>query len=151
MTHYIPEGFPAMAPMLAFRSGSKAIAFYEKAFDAEVVSRMDTPTGGVAHAELKIGDGFIMLADEDPKYNTSAETLGNTSVILHLYVPDVDAFFEKAKKAGCEEKIPLADQFYGDRSGRLQDPFGYLWTFSTHTEDVPPEIMEKRAKELFGG
>ena len=141
----IPAQYPGVTPYLSVNDAASAIDFYKKGFGATEIMRLDGPDGKVGHAEFKIGNALVMLADEFPDYgNLSPKTLGGTAVRLHMYVEDVDAFFEKAVAAGAKVLIPIADQFYGDRSGRLEDPFGHVWIVSTHTEDVSPEEMEKR-------
>ena len=141
----IPDDYPGITPYLTVKGGAEAIEFYKKAFDAMEVMRLPNPDGTLGHAEVKIGNALVMLADEYPDYgNLSPKTLGGSSVRLHMYVEDVDAFFEKAVAAGAKVLIPIADQFYGDRSGRLEDPFGHVWLISTHVEDVSPEEMNRR-------
>lgn len=147
----IPNGYTAITPSLAIKGASEAIEFYKKAFGATVATRLDDPAGNVAHAELVINGGMFMLSEEHPQYNQSPATLGGSTVVLHLYVDDVDAVYEQAIKHGAESVIPVADQFYGDRSGRVSDPYGYLWVISTHIEDVSEAEMQKRFKELCGG
>ena len=142
----IPADYAGITPYLSVKGAADAIEFYKKAFGATEMMRLPNPDGTLGHAEIKIGDALIMLADEYPDYgNVSPKTLGGSSVRLHMYVEDVDAFFEKAVAAGAKVLIPVADQFYGDRSGRLEDPFGHVWHVATHTEDVSPEEMERRA------
>jgi len=134
-----------VTPYLALRDCASALAFYERAFGAVKLLQLDTPQGKIAHAEIRIGDSLLMLSDEAPDWgNRSPQTLGGSSVHLMVYVPDVDAAFAKALAAGGTEVRPLADQFYGDRSGTLRDPFGYQWTMSTHIEDVAEDEMQRR-------
>jgi PhnB protein len=141
----IPADYPGITPYLSVKGGTDAIEFYKKAFGATEIMRLPNPDGTLGHAEIKIGDALVMLADEYPDYgNLSPKTLGGSSVRLHMYVEDVDAFFEKAVAAGAKVLIPIADQFYGDRSGRLEDPFGHVWLVSTHVEDVTPDEMQRR-------
>lgn len=145
----IPDGYHAVTPYLMVKGGARALEFYKNVFDATVVVRMDMPGGPVAHAEIKIGDSIVMLADEQPgAIYPGPETLGGTPVGIHLYVPDSDATFAKAIAAGARQKKPIQDQFYGDRSGTILDPFGHLWTISTHKEDVSPEEMKKRMEAM---
>ena len=145
----IPADYAGITPYLSVKGAAEAIEFYKKAFGATEMMRLPNPDGTLGHAEIKIGDALIMLADEYPDYgNLSPKTLGGSSVRLHMYVEDVDAFFEKAVAAGAKVLIPVADQFYGDRSGRLEDPFGHVWLVSTHTEDLTPDEMERRMKEF---
>jgi PhnB protein len=148
----IPAGHHTVTPYLAVKNGVKALEFYKKAFGAAEMSKLILPDGRLGHAEIRLGDSVIMMADEFPEYGGKApDTLGGTPVNIHLYVEDVDAFFKKAVAAGAKERKPVSDQFYGDRSGQLEDPFGHLWWVATHKEDVPPEEMEKRVQKMFGG
>ncbi|HKP45964.1 MAG TPA: VOC family protein [Pyrinomonadaceae bacterium] len=148
----IPENYGGITAYLTVKGGSEAIEFYKKAFGAEEVMRLPNPDGTLGHAEIKIGGSLLMLADEYPDYgNLSPKTLGGSSVRLHMYVEDVDAFFENAVAAGAKVLIPIADQFYGDRSGRLEDPFGHVWLVSTHVEDVSPEEMQRRMEVFSKG
>lgn len=140
----IPDGYHSVTPYLSIKGAAEAIEYYKKAFGATELFRMERD-GKIGHAEIKIGDSPVMLADEFPemKFN-SPKTLGGTPVGLMIYVEDVDTVYPQAIEAGGEEVRPLQDQFYGDRSGTLIDPFGHVWTIATHTEDVAPEEMEKR-------
>lgn len=141
----IPAEYAGVTPYLSVNDAAAAIEFYKKGFGATEVMRLPGPDGKLGHAEIRIGDALVMLADESPDYgNLSPKTLGGSAVRLHMYVEDVDAFFEQAVAAGAKVLIPIADQFYGDRSGRLEDPFGHVWLISTHKEDVSPEEMQKR-------
>ncbi|HEX3282455.1 MAG TPA: VOC family protein [Pyrinomonadaceae bacterium] len=145
----IPADYAGITPYLSVKGAADAIEFYKKAFGATELMRLPGPNGTLGHAEIKIGNALVMLADEFPEYgNLSPKTLGGSAVRLHMYVEDVDAFFEKAVAAGAKVLIPVADQFYGDRSGRLEDPFGHVWLVSTHVEDVEPGEMERRMKEF---
>ena len=145
----VPDGFHSITPYLSIRNAGEAIAFYKKAFGATEQVRMDMPGGKVGHAELKIGDSLIMLADEFPVMpdivTKSPQAIGGTTFGLHLYLDNVDARFEQAVKAGGKVLRPLTNKFYGDRSGTLEDPFGHVWTLATHVEDVSPEEVQKRA------
>ena len=148
----IPEGYHAVTPYLILSKAAEAIDFYKKAFGATELFRMAGPDGKIGHAELKIGDSPIMLADEHPAMGyVSPQTLGSTPVSLLIYVEDVDKVFNEAVAAGGIQQLPLKDQFYGDRSGTLKDPFGHVWTIATHKEDVSPEDMDKRAAAAHGG
>ena len=148
----IPDGYHTATPYLNVRDAAGAIEFYKKGFGASELTRLVGPGGKVLHAEIKIGDSVIMIAEETEEWgNKSPQTLGGTPVRIVLYVEDVDALARQAVAAGAKLLVPVADQFYGDRSGRLQDPFGHLWLISTHTEDVSPEEMRKRTDALFGG
>ena len=141
----IPEGYHNVTPYLVIKGAAAAIDFYKKAFGAVEVMRMPQPDGRVGHAELKFGDSIVMLADEFPEMAVvGPKTLGNTSVALLLYVDDVDKAVERAVSLGATIKKPVADQFYGDRTGTLEDPFGHKWTLAVHLEDVSPEEMERR-------
>ncbi len=146
----IPEGYPRVTPYLCVDDAAKAIEFYTEALGAEERMRMGGPDGRIGHAELAIGDSIVMLADEYPEMGAiSPKTVGGTPVTLHVYVTDVDDTVARAVKAGAKELRPVEDQFYGDRTGWLEDPFGHRWDIATHIEDVPPEEMEKRAAASF--
>lgn len=144
----IPPGYHSVNPYLVVRDGARAIDFYKQAFGASELSRMGTPDGKIAHAELKIGDSMIMLSDEMMEYK-SPQSLGGSPVSIFLYVDDVDSVFNKAVQAGAKGDTPPADMFWGDRYGKLTDPFGHLWGIATHIEDVTPAEMEKRAREFM--
>lgn len=148
----IPDGFHTATPYLMVRDAAGAIEFYKKAFGAaELTTRLTDPSGKVMHAEIKIGDSPVMIADEFPEWgNRSPQSLGGTPVIIALYVEDVDTLASGAVAAGAKLLIPVADQFYGDRSGRLADPFGHIWIIATHKEDVSPEEIQRRAAALYG-
>ena len=142
----IPKGYHTATPYLIIKGAAKAIEFYKKAFGAAEVMRMTQPDGRVGHAEIKIGDSLIMLADEFPEMGSrSPQSLGGSPVSILLYVQDVDALTSQAITAGAKVVRPVKDQFYGDRSGSLEDPFGHQWHIATHVEDVPPKEMKKRA------
>ena len=146
----IPEGFHSVTPYLVFRDTAKAIDFYKRALGAEELHRMEGPGGKIGHAELKIGDSVIFLADEFPQANTKApQTLGGTTCSLFLYVEDVDTAFQKAVGAGAKTTMPVADMFWGDRYGVLTDPFGHSWGLATHKEDLTPQEIEERAKAFW--
>lgn len=145
----IQPGLEGVAPMLAYASAAEAIEFYKKAFGAEELFRLVESSGKVAHAEIRIGHGVVMLSDVYPKYNRTPQELGGTTVVLHLYVADVDQFAARAVTAGAKLAIPIQDQFYGDRSGRLEDPFGYIWMIGTRKEGVSPQEMQRRYDELM--
>src|SRR5262245_8694450 len=141
----VPEGYHTATPYLVIKGASEALSYYQKAFGAEVVVRMEGPGGSIAHAEIKIGDSFIMLGEENPQQGfKSPSSLGGSPVGIMLYVADVDARFSKAIAAGGKVSRPVVDQFYGDRSGTLVDPFGHIWTIGTQVEDVAPEEMKRR-------
>ena len=142
----IPDGQTALTPYLTVRDAAKAIEFYQRAFGAIEELRMAAPGGKIGHAEMKIGSGRIMLSDEYPEMDVrSPETIGGSPVMMHLYVEDVDATFAQAVAAGAKVVRPLEDQFYGDRTGGVTDPFGHAWHIATHKEDVSPEELKKRA------
>jgi PhnB protein len=144
----IPDGYRTVTPYLVVNDGRGAIEFYKRAFRAKEVMRMDGPGGKIAHAELKIGDSMIMLSDEMPGSGARApHSLGGTSAGVFLYVEDVDSIFQQAVSAGAKVETPLADMFWGDRYGKLTDPFGHSWSLATHKEDVAPEEMARRTRE----
>jgi PhnB protein len=148
----IPDGYHTVTPFLSLKDASKAIQFYQHAFGAKEIEKHHAPDGKVMHAVLKIGNSLIMLADEFPQSNcgiSSPHSLKGSSAMFHLYVEDVDAAFEKALKAGAKVKMPVADMFWGDRYGQLEDPFGHLWSLGTHKADLTPEQVEQGAKECF--
>lgn len=146
-TKPIPDGYRTATPYLIIKGAADAIEFYKKAFGATELLRMADPQGRVGHAEIKIGDSVIMLADEHPAMGyRGPRSLGGSSVSILLYLPDVDDVFARAVKAGAKAQRPVANQFYGDRSGTLEDPFGHVWTVATHVEDVAPEEMKRRAE-----
>ena len=151
----VPPGYHTVTPYLSIRGAAQAIEFYKKAFGAEVVFRLDMDGGKIGHAEIRIGDSHIMLADEFPDMPdaicVSPLTLGGTTAGMNLYGEDVDARFKRAVEAGATVRRPIQDQFYGDRSGTLMDPFGHLWTVSTHIEDVTPEEIKKRIAAMAKG
>lgn len=144
----VPPGFRTVTPHLVVRNAKGAIAFYKSAFGAKEKLVMPAPDGSVAHAELRIGDSLVMLADEMPAMGASApETVGGSPVHIFLYVPNVDKVFAQAVKAGATVAMPLTDMFWGDRYGKLNDPFGHKWALATHVEDVSPREMAKRAEK----
>ncbi len=146
----IPDGYHTATPYLIVRGAADAIAFYQRAFNATETMRMPGPGGKVMHAEIKIGDSPIMLADECPQMNAlSPQTIGGSPMFLMLYVEDVDTLTRQAIAAGATVERPVQDQFYGDRSGTLVDPFGHRWTLSTHIEDVSPEEMMRRMEGMM--
>lgn len=146
----IPEGFHTVTPSLVVRDAAKAIDFYKKALGAQELVRMPGPDGKIMHAELKIGNSIVFIADENPNMGVkSPQTLGACTGVLNLYVPNVDQVFQQAIAAGSKESMPVADQFWGDRYGSLVDPFGYVWGVATHKEDLTPKEMEQRAQEFF--
>lgn len=147
----IPAGYEGVTPYLICKNAEGAIDFYKRAFGAVELFRIGSP-GMVGHAELKIGNAIFMMADEHPQMGIhSPETVGGTPVHLLVYVADVDAFTEKAVDEGMEVLKPVEDQFYGDRSGQYKDPYGHIWSFATHIEDVSPEEMNSRAAAMYSG
>lgn len=148
----IPDGYPRVMPYLIVDGAAEAIELYKRIFGATERMRMDAPGGKVGHAELEIGGSVIMLADEFPDMgNRGPKAFGGSPVSLMVYVEDVDATFATAIDAGAKEVSAIEDKFYGDRMGMFEDPFGYSWNVATHTEDVPPEEMERRAAEAMPG
>ncbi len=146
----IPQGYHSVTPYLVVSNAARAIEFYQRAFGAKEIMRMDGPPGKISHAELKIGDSIIMVSDEMPGTGCrSPQSLSGTTVGIFLYVDNVDNVFQQATSAGAKVEMPLADQFWGDRFGKLTDPFGHSWSLATHKEDVAPEEMKKRAKEAM--
>ena len=149
-TKPIPDGYRTATPYLIVKGAADAIEFYKRAFGATELLRMADPKGRVGHAEIRIGDSVIMLADEYPEMgHRGPRSLGGSSVSILLYLEDVDAVFERALKAGARAQRPVQNQFYGDRSGTLEDPFGHVWTIATHVEDVPPEELKRRAEAVM--
>ena len=146
---YIAEGYNAVTPSLAFKGTSEAIDWYKNVFGAKEKVRMEGPGKKVMHAELTIGDSIIFLAEEDPQYNNkSPKTLGGNSMKLYVYTPDVDATIKKAKENKAKVIKPAEDQFYGDRCGLIEDPFGYEWSIATHVRDVSEKEMKKAMEEM---
>lgn len=144
----IPEEYRFATPMLAVGDASGAIEFYKEAFGATEAARIEEPDGRISHSEVRIGDARIMVADEFPGENVIPETLGGSPVILNLFVEDVDALFSRATAVGAKVLRPLADQFTGNRNGKLEDPFGHVWLIQTHKEDVSDEEMRRRYEDL---
>ena len=143
----IPEGYHSVTPYLIINGAASAIEFYQKAFGATELFRFPAPDGKIGHAEIKIGDSPIMLADEFAEMGYKGpQALGGSPVSLMIYLEDVDTVFNRAVEAGASVKEAVQDKFYGDRTGTLTDPFGHVWHVSTHKEDVSMEEMEKRAK-----
>ncbi len=148
-TRYIPEGYHTVTAYLIVHDGQKALEFYQKAFNAKEEVRMPAPDGKITHSEIRIGNSVVMLADEYPERNIrSAKSFGGSPVSLMIYVEDCDAIFKQAVAAGAKVDRELADQFYGDRSGAVIDPFGHQWTIATHKEEVSPEEMKERMAKL---
>ena len=148
----IPDGYHSVTPYLILHDATAALEFYKKAFGAVELLRMPAPGGRIGHAEIRIGDSPVMLADENLEINArSARTIGGSPISLMVYVPNVDAVVAQAVAAGGKLVRPVADQFYGDRTGGVDDPFGFHWYIATHVEDVSPDELEKRAAKAMGG
>ena len=151
-TKHIPDGYHSLTPYLNVRNGAAALDFYERAFGAKIYLRLDAPDGRVGHAEFHIEGSAVMLSDEFPEMGAvSPETLGGVASSLMIYLENVDARFAQAIAAGATVERPVKDQFYGDRSGTLKDPFGHRWTLATHVEDIPPDEMARRAAAAMSG
>lgn len=149
-TKSIPDGYHSITPYLIIKGAAGAIDFYKRVFGATELMRMPDPSGKIGHAEIMIGDSHIMLADEYPEMgHRSPQTLGGAGVSLMIYLDDVDGVYKRALAAGAKQVQPLKDQFYGDRSGTVQDPYGHVWTIATHVEDIAPEEMQRRATEAM--
>lgn len=147
----IPEGYPQVTPYLCVDGANDAIAFYSDVFGAKERMRMPAPGGKIGHAELQLGEAVIMLSDEYPDMGVlSPKTVGGSPVTMSVYVEDVDDVFDRAVKAGARPLRPVEDQFYGDRTGQFEDPFGHRWSVATHVEDVPPDELQRRAAESGG-
>jgi PhnB protein len=147
----VPEGYPQVTPYLCVEGAGAAIEFYGRVLGTTERMRMETPEGTVSHAELQLGGSLIMLADEFPELGVrSPKAFGGSPVTMSVYVEDVDAVFERALQAGAKVLRPLEDQFYGDRAGQFEDPFGHRWSVATHVEDVSPEEMARRSAEAAG-
>ena len=153
MAQPIPKGYHSVTPSFTFKDSQKALAFYQKAFGAQVLDNMPNPGGrGTMHATLRIGESILMMGDEMPGAENcakSAETLGQSPISLYLYVPDADAFFQKALAAGAAQVMPVSDMFWGDRCGTLKDPFGYTWMVATHKRDLNDAEIKKGAEAFF--
>lgn len=149
MPKAVPDGYHAVTPYLICRGAQKAIEFYTRAFGATELYRMPGPDGRIMHAEIQVGDSRVMLADETAEFR-SPQSVGGTSVSLMLYVDDVDAVVRRAVEAGATVMRDVKNQFYGDRTGTLADPFGHVWTIGTHVEDVSPAEMTRRMAEQGG-
>jgi PhnB protein len=143
----IPDGYHTATPYLVLKDAAKAIGFYKKAFNAVETLRMNGPNGKIMHAEIRIGDSPIMMTEECPEMR-GPQAMGGSPVSLMLYVEDVDAMVEQASAAGARLLRPVKDQFYGDRLGTVEDPFGHTWHIATHIEDVAPEEIQRRGAEI---
>ena len=149
-TKAIPDGYHSATPYLIVKGAANAIDYYKRAFDATELFRMADEKGTIGHAEVRIGDSVIMLADETPgAVCHTPRSLGGSSVGMMIYVNDVDTVFKRAVEAGGKSLRPLTNQFYGDRSGTLEDPYGHVWTVATHVEDVPPAELKRRAEQAM--
>jgi PhnB protein len=145
----IPDGYYSLTSYLVCKGAARAIDFYKKAFGAQEIVRMPGPNGQVMHAEVKIGNSMLMLADENPERgNLSPQSIGGTATSIMFYCDDVDAVFNRAVSLGATSEMAPADQFWGDRMGNLVDPFGHKWAIATHKEDVSPEEMQKRMQAI---
>lgn len=151
MSDHIPEGCSSVSPYLVVKDAQQAMDFYIKAFDGKSAACMKAPDGSVMHGEVRIGNSAVMLSQENPNWPQmkSAETMGGSPIGMHVYVADVDAAFKKAIDAGCVEVQPVADMFWGDRYGKVKDPFGYEWGLATQKEALSPEEMQRRGDEWF--
>ncbi|HTW56611.1 MAG TPA: VOC family protein [Terriglobales bacterium] len=146
----IPDGYHTLTPFLTVRDAARAIEFYKSAFGAKERGVMKAPDGKVMHAELMIGDSIIMLSDEFPDFGAlSPQSIGGSSSGLHIYLDNVDAAFERAVKAGADIEMPVMDQFWGDRYGKLKDPFGHKWSIGTHVKDLSMDEMKKGMDEAM--
>jgi PhnB protein len=150
-TSYIAEGYNAVIPALAIHGAAEAIQWYQDVFGAKEKMKFTDNEGKVVHGEIQIHDCVIMVSEENPDYNKSPKTLGGNSVNLCVYLPDVDAVLNKAVDKGAKLIMPAEDQFYGDRSGRIQDPYGYIWIISTHVKDVSEAEMKKVMEDMAAG
>ena len=150
MAKSIPEGFHTVTPHLIIKGAAEAIEFYKRAFGAEVRGIHQGPGNSIMHAEVKIGDSFIMMNDEFPDYGSlGPKSIGGTSTVIHIYTNDADALFNRAIAAGAKVIMPLMDQFWGDRYGQLEDPFGHRWSIATHKEDLSSEEVQKRGQQAM--
>jgi uncharacterized glyoxalase superfamily protein PhnB len=146
----VPAGFHTLTPHLTVRDADRALEFYKNALGAEVLHVARMPDGKVMHAGLRIGDSMLMLNEESPEYGAlSPLSTGGTGVTIHIYTEDVDAAFKRAVSAGAQVKMPLMDQFWGDRYGMVADPFGHTWSIATHTKDMSPEEMQRAQDEAM--
>ena len=147
----VPPGYHTVTAYLTVNDGTRALEFYQRAFGARDIERMPGPGGKLMHAEFKVGDSMVMLSDEFPGMSSckAPTSLGGTTVTMFLYVPDVDAAFKRAVAAGCKVIAPVMDMFWGDRFGKLEDPFGNQWSMATHKEDVSPAEMAQRAQAFM--
>jgi PhnB protein len=147
----VPDGFHTITPHLTVRDATRALEFYKQAFGAQVLHVMPAPGGKVMHAAIKIGDSILMLNDEFPEYggDPAPSATSGSGIALHVYLDNVDAAFDRAVSAGASVKMPLMDQFWGDRYGIVKDPFGHKWSLATHTRDMSPEEMQQEQEKAF--
>jgi len=146
----IPKGYHSVTPNICVAGADRAIEFYKRAFGAEELSRFPTPDGKIMHAEIRIGDSVIMLGDEMPEQGAKSPTsYGGTPVGFFIYKESVDSAWKQAVDAGAKAVVPLADQFWGDRTGCLEDPFGHRWWLAQHIQDLSPDELRQRAEEAF--
>jgi len=146
----IPDGYHTLTPYMTVRDAARAIEFYKQAFGAVEKGVMKGPDGKIMHAELRIGDSIVMLADEFPEFQSlSPQSIGGSGMGLHIYIEDVDSAFDRAVKAGATVEMPVADMFWGDRYGKLRDPFGHKWSIGTHKADLSMEEIEKAQEEFM--
>jgi PhnB protein len=147
----VPPNHHTLTPYIAIRNAADAIEFYKRAFGAEELGRMPSPDGKIMHAEIKIGDSIVMLSDEFPQMSgiSSPQTLGGTTCSLMFYTPDVDALYSRAVEAGAAPKMKPEDMFWGDRYGKVADPFGHEWGLATHVEDLTEAEIQERARKFF--
>ena len=145
----IPEGYHSITPHLCVKGAANFAEFLKRAFGAVELARMPGPGGKIMHAEMRIGDSKLMFADEFPEFGNPVATEGHWPIEFHLYVPDADKAFAQAVAEGCKETMPIQDQFWGDRYGKVKDPFGFVWGIATHKEDLTPDEMKKRQEAAF--
>lgn len=145
----IPQGYHSLTPYLIVKNAARAIDFYKEAFGAQELFRMEAPEGKIGHCELKIGDSRLMLADEFPHMGSTAPSEADRGFSLLLYVENVDDIFKRARGAGAKVIQAVKDEFWGDRMGTLEDPFGHRWNLGSHVEDVSPEEMKRRQQKMF--
>jgi len=146
----VPDGYHTLTPYMTVRDAMRAIEFYKQAFGAQEKGTMKGPDGKVMHAELRIGDSIFMLADEMPQYGThSPQAIGGSPMGLHIYTEDVDGAFDRAVKAGAKVEMPVTDMFWGNRYGKLSDPFGHKWSIATHKRDMSAQEIEKEQAEFM--
>lgn len=147
--NYVPSPYKTVNVQIIVKNALKALDFYNRAFNAEVIMKLTDPQGVVVHAEFKVADTIIVLSEENPKLNLSPTTLGGATSVIQLYTGDVESIFEESVKAGAEVIFPIQKQFYGDRAGRIRDPFGHEWIIATHMEDLSASEIQKRFNELY--